>query len=249
MREEGNEEDTDSSVKLLVVAANGQRERLSCLHFLRALRLRGPSFRSNGFLLPMHQRRLFDRRCDVLRRTLRTELLLAIIAVLSQPRHVTAQGTGHWQVAVGAGGTTGKPLGHGYLFTGEIGRSFYTMSRLALDAQLTGTFFGASDHVCLASQQPCDERDLAGVGALGIAVTGTPFVSATTPYLRASAGPWMGQYSGSRPDQQSSDTGVVVAMEAGCRLRHFELGVAGRQFDGAIHGSVHTVSVVFRGRF
>lgn len=171
------------------------------------------------------------------------------MAVVACSASLKAQGTTHWQAAAGIGGTTGKPLAQGLGFIGEIGYTAAASSRATLDVQLSGARLRTGSRVCTLLDQQCDLRELANVAVVGIAATGALFASKTTPYIGVSAGAWIGRDSNSAAEQESTESGVMLAAEGGYRVRQFELGLALHQFDGTIRGAVNLLSLVVRVRF
>ena len=108
----------------------------------------------------------------------------------------------------------------------------------------------AGNCVCVTgSDSQCDLRQLANVAELGVAGSVSLSKSPTTPYIKASVGPWRGHSSAVATGEQSAETGATFVAEGGYRIGHVELGVTVHRLDGSAAGAVDVTNLVFRALF
>jgi len=140
-----------------------------------------------------------------------------LVAVATWSGSLDAQLTRPWQVGLGAGGTTGKPLQSGAAVIGEIGRSVYAAPRVTFDLRVTVAHIRTARRLCFADQ--CDLRELPNVAGIGLAAAAGLLPSENTPYVAGTIGAWTGRATYRRPDQSSSQTGALLVAEAGYRVK------------------------------
>ena len=183
-----------------------------------------------------------------LRPTFNRSFLIWLVTV-GGLRSLPAQTTHPWHVALGVGATAHEPISHGVVFSGEVGRRLYANSRMTLAVRLAGARLEPDHFVCLTSSEPCDLRELSTVADVGLGVSGWLSASPNAPYFTATTGTWIGRNSEVAPGQRPGGNGFMLAGEGGYRVSRFELGLAGKQFQGAVRGRVTVLSIVVRANF
>jgi hypothetical protein len=155
-----------------------------------------------------------------------------------------------WQVAVGAGGITGEPFGHGTALVGDFGRTMYARPRVRVDVDLTAGRLATSGRLCLLEiQQSCNSRELADFRALSLVGVAALSLATVTPYVRTTAGVWQGHDIDATADQSARESGVMLTGEGGIRLGRIELGLDVYGLNGARRNAVHLVTLTARARW
>ena len=172
-------------------------------------------------------------------------MILAVSSALASGQTGTS-----WHVAVGAGGITGEPFGHGAALLGDFGRTVYAKQRVRVDADLTAGWLTTGSRVCLDGAVPsCDLRELADFRALSLAGVASVPIAAVTPYVRATVGAWQGHDVNGMADQSVRESGVMFSGEGGIRLRRIELGLDVYALSGARRNAIHLITLTSRARW
>jgi hypothetical protein len=177
-------------------------------------------------------------------RILRYSICIALVLCLVFGARLGAQSGSTWQVSIAPGVALG-----GRVIIGGVDRTIYAHSNLRVSGELAAGRLSANNLVCTALVGPCDLREVSTFAAFSIAATAFLLPGDVSPYLRAAAGAWQGNYAEVGLYESSRGNGAVLSGETGMRIRKIELGVGAYGLFGTVRGRVGVGTFVGRFRF